>query len=187
MMRNQIKNFLFALALVAAAALGPVRMFAQNIAGGTVSGTTVTATTSLTSPILAVTDTTNQVALGTTNVTTISAAAPASSITVQFPNVAGSIPTAFDCGSTGSGNQTCSPAAASGNYHAYSGRSTLSGSTATITFPIAFGASTSFTCVANDVTTRANPVQMVPASTTTATITNTTGASDVIQWWCGGI
>jgi hypothetical protein len=40
--------------------------------------------------------------------------------------------------------------------------------------------------VANDVTTRANPVQMVPASATTATITNTTGGSDVIQWVCIG-
>jgi hypothetical protein len=40
--------------------------------------------------------------------------------------------------------------------------------------------------VANDVTTRANVVQMIPASGATATITNTTGGSDVIQWICVG-
>jgi hypothetical protein len=41
--------------------------------------------------------------------------------------------------------------------------------------------------VANDVTTRANVVQMIPASgASTATITNTTGGSDVIQWICVG-
>jgi hypothetical protein len=53
-------------------------------------------------------------------------------------------------------------------------------------FPNTFTSTTSYFCVANDVTTRANPVQMVPASATTATITNTTGGSDVIQWVCVG-
>jgi hypothetical protein len=70
--------------------------------------------------------------------------------------------------------------------HAYNGTSTLSSNAATITFPVAFTSTTSFNCVANDVTTRANVVQMVPASASTATITNTTGGSDVIQWVCLG-
>ncbi len=140
-----------------------------------------------TMPSIALTNTTNQIVSGAgSNLTTLNLPASSGAVTVTGPVNAGSVPVFFDCGSTGSGNQTCSPAAASGNYHGYSGRSTLSSNAATITFPIAFTASTSFTCVANDVTTRANPVQMVPASSTTATITNTTGASDVIQWACHG-
>lgn len=106
--------------------------------------------------------------------------------TLTLPTATGGLPATFDCASTGSGNQTCSPTAAAVTTKIYSGKSTLSGSAATITFPVSFTASTNFSCVANDVTTRANVVQMVPASANTATITNTTGASDVIQWICIG-
>jgi hypothetical protein len=98
----------------------------------------------------------------------------------------GGLPPVLSCGSTGTGNQTCSPAAVNGKQQIYVGQSTLASNVATITFPNTFTSTTSFFCVANDVTTRANPVQMVPASATTATITNTTGASDVIQWVCVG-
>lgn len=106
--------------------------------------------------------------------------------TLLLPSASGGVPAHFDCGSTGSGSQTCAPATAAATSKVFSGRSTLAASAATITFPTAFTATTSFECIANDVTTRANPVQMVPASTTTATITNTTGATDVIQWICAG-
>lgn len=95
----------------------------------------------------------------------------------------------LSCGNTGTGNQTCAPGASGANFRigmTYTGQSTLSTNAATITFPFSFTSTTSFFCVANDVTTRANPVQMVPASASTATITNTTGASDVIQWSCSG-
>lgn len=97
--------------------------------------------------------------------------------------------TFMSCGNTGTGSQTCAPAASGANLRlpmGYVGESTLSGSAATITFPFGFTSTTSYFCVANDVTTRANPVQMIPASATTATITNTTGGSDVIQWICTG-
>lgn len=106
--------------------------------------------------------------------------------TQVLPTYSGAIPTLLACGSTGVGNQTCSPATANGKSQFYSGSSTLSSNAATITFPNAFTSSSTYFCVANDITTRANPVQMIPASSTTATITNTTGASDVIQWVCGG-
>ena len=92
----------------------------------------------------------------------------------------------LSCGSTGSGNQTCTPGAVNGKQQIYVGESTLSGNGATITFPNTFTSTTSYFCIGQDVTTRANPVQMVPASGTTATITNTTGATDVIQWICTG-
>ena len=108
------------------------------------------------------------------------------SITDTLAVYAGGLVPVFSCGATGTGNQTCSPSAANGKQQIYVGSSTLSGSTATITFPNTFTSTSTFFCTANDVTTRANPVQMVPASGTTATITDTTGASDVIQWMCAG-
>jgi hypothetical protein len=40
--------------------------------------------------------------------------------------------------------------------------------------------------VANDLTTRANPVQVANTSSSSITITNTTGASDVINYLCTG-
>jgi hypothetical protein len=149
----------------------------------TIAAPTVTGTMTLTA-------TTNQLILGTTNTTRLTAPAPAASLTLTIPNAgssnAAAIPAHFDCGSTGTGSQTCAPAAVAATSKVYSGRSTLASNAATITFAPAFTSSTSFECVANDVTTRANVVQMVPASGSTATITNTTGASDVIQWICVG-
>jgi hypothetical protein len=108
------------------------------------------------------------------------------SVSQVLPDYAAALPAVFSCGSTGTGSQTCAPATANGKTQIYNGQSTLSSNAATITFPNTFTSTTSYFCVANDVTTRANPVQMVPASATTATITNTTGGSDVIQWVCVG-
>lgn len=104
--------------------------------------------------------------------------------TVLLPNVSGGLPVLLYCGSTGTGDQTCTVATAASS-KIYAGHSTLSSNSAVITFPTAF-ASTTYDCVANDVTTRANVVQMVSTSASTATITNTTGASDVINWVCSG-
>lgn len=109
--------------------------------------------------------------------------------TLTLPaEVNGSIPYVINCGSTGSGNQTCANAAVNNKMKIFTGQSTLSSNSAIITFPAstAFTSTTSYSCVANDVTTRANPVQMVPTNGTSATITNTTGATDVIQWMCSG-
>lgn len=106
--------------------------------------------------------------------------------TVTLPVTTGDLPVVQSCGSTGAGNQTCTAAASNGLAKIYVGESTLSTNAATITFSPGYTSTTSFFCVANDITTRANPVQMIPASATTATITNTTGASDVVQWICVG-
>jgi hypothetical protein len=105
--------------------------------------------------------------------------------TVTVPNATGAMPVVLYCGSTGSGNQSCSPAAAAATTKIYAGHSTLASNAAVITFSPAF-ASTTYDCVANDITTRANVVQMLSTSNSTATITNTTGASDVINWICVG-
>lgn len=98
----------------------------------------------------------------------------------------GGLPIVFSCGATGTGNQTCIPAAVNGKQQIYVGQSNLSSNSATITFPNSFTSTTSFFCVVNDVTTRANPIQMLPATASSATITNTTGAADQVQWICVG-
>lgn len=128
--------------------------------------------------------------LGFTNATsgTITVATPTGALgtpTLTLPVTAGGLSTQLYCGSTGVGNQTCSATAAAGTTKVYAGHSTLASNAAIITFPTAF-ASTTYDCVANDITTRANPVQMLSTSSSTATITNTTGASDVINWVCVG-
>ena len=106
--------------------------------------------------------------------------------TLTLPSATGGLPVALNCGATGVGNQTCSPTAATALTKVYSGSSTLSSNNAVITFPTAFAATTSYQCVASNITTRGNHVHMISTSTTTATITNTLGASDVINWVCVG-
>lgn len=106
--------------------------------------------------------------------------------TLTLPTATGSVTVLLECGATGTGNQTCSPATPAATTKIYAGQSTLSSNAAVITFPTLFAATTSYRCLANDITTRANPVQMISTSTSSATITNTTGASDVINWICIG-
>ena len=124
---------------------------------------------------------------GTSGTVTLQPATGAlSTTTFTLPPISGNLAPILSCGSTGTGNQTCSPSAATAKAQIYNGESTLATNAATITFPNAFTSTTTYFCVANDVTTRANPVQMIPASASTATITDTTGASDVVQWVCLG-
>lgn len=129
--------------------------------------------------------TANFVRLGPLTFTATGSNTPSITLTLTSAPPTVGIGTVYSCGSTGSGNQTCAPAQGV-RFQTYVGSSTLAANTATITFPFAFSSTSSYDCVANDITTRANPVQMIPASTTTATITNTTGATDVIQWVCTG-
>lgn len=110
--------------------------------------------------------------------------------TLQLPafTSGGGLPVAIDCGSTGSGNQTCTPTTTTGKTMVIAGHSTLSANAAVITLPASasFTSTTTYDCVGNDITTRANPVQVVPTSGATFTITNTTGMTDVIAWVCVG-
>lgn len=154
----------------------------------TMTGTT--AQTCTTSGVYPIANTVaNFVRIGAPTFTATGANVPSIKIVLVSSNPGYSPNQVLSCGNTGTGNQTCAPAASGANLRApitYVGESTLSSNAATITFPVGYTSTTSYFCVANDVTTRANPVQMVPASATTATITNTTGASDVIQWICTG-
>lgn len=107
---------------------------------------------------------------------------------VYLPNLTGGLTSMLFCGAT-TGNANCGNINPVNTAKSYGGVATLAANSAIITFNATNGGFTStatYTCVANDVTTRANPVQMVPTTATTATITNTTGATDAINWMCIG-
>ncbi len=136
------------------------------------------------------TDPTKQILVTTASATTGTAttlsAAQAANVTLNLPLNAGGIPTVYSCGAT-SGATTCANTATGNTAHVVIGVATLASNSAALTgFSPAFTSSSTWSCVANDVTTRANPVQMVPQSGSAATITNTTGASDVVNFLCAG-
>lgn len=103
-----------------------------------------------------------------------------------LPDATGPIPVVYACGASLAAAGACANTA-TGTFHGITGSALLSGSTSTITgISPAFTSATSWWCVANDVTTRANPVQAIPGSGSTLVITNTTGATDLIQFVCFG-
>ena len=103
--------------------------------------------------------------------------------TESVPTNTGGIPIVIACGAT---TTTCANTNTGHTAQVYFGATTLASNTRTVTLSPGFTATADAYCVGNDVTTRANPVQVVPASASTITITNTTGATDVIQWVCVG-
>lgn len=105
--------------------------------------------------------------------------------TETLPSATGGIPVVIACGAT-TGSAACANTAVGATSRVFFGAATLASNTATITITPAYTSTSTFFCVGNDVTTRANPVQVVPASASTFTITNTTGASDVVQFICVG-
>ncbi len=106
--------------------------------------------------------------------------------TVGLPKQSGSLPTAYFCGAT-SGDSACANTSTGGTGRVFSGIATLSSNAAIISsISPAFTSTSTFSCVANDLTTRANPVQVANTSASSITITNTTGASDVINYVCVG-
>jgi hypothetical protein len=106
--------------------------------------------------------------------------------TETLPSTTGGIPIVIACGNTTTGSGTCANTAVGATAKVYFGNATLASNAQTVTISPGFTSSSTFQCLGNDQTTRANPVQVVPASGTTFTITNTSGASDVIQWACFG-
>lgn len=96
------------------------------------------------------------------------------------------VPMFESCGASLAAAGACPNTAENANFHITHGTFLLSGSTSTVTGITAYTSSTSWNCVANDITTRANPVQAIPGSTTTLVITNTTGATDLISVICAG-
>lgn len=158
---------------------------ARTDAANTFTGVQTMTSPAITTPVFTGTATGTYTLGGTPTITAPIIATISNTGTITLPSATGGAPVVLYCGSTGTGNQTCSATAAAATTKIYAGHSTLSSNAAVITFPVAF-ASTTYDCVANDITTRANPVQMISTSASTATITNTTGGSDVINWVCVG-
>jgi len=99
----------------------------------------------------------------------------------------GGLTSTYACGAALAANGACANTATGGTAHVIYGSAVLASNTSTITgISPAFTSTSTFFCVGNDVTTRANPVQVVPASSSSITITNTTGATDTIQYMCVG-
>ena len=107
-------------------------------------------------------------------------------VTTSFPTAAGGLTAAYFCGAT-TGSTTCANTATNGTARVIGGIATLASNSAVISaISPAFTSTTTYACVANDLTTRASPVQVANTSASSITITNTTGASDVINWVCVG-
>lgn len=93
----------------------------------------------------------------------------------------------YSCGASLAAAGACANTFLGNSFHVVTGSFLLAGNTSTVTgIAPAFTSATSWWCVANDVTTRANPVQAIPGSGSTVVITNTTGATDLIQMVCMG-
>lgn len=136
------------------------------------------------------TDPTKQLIVNPSGATTATAttlvASQTGNVSITLPNLTGGLAPVVDCGAQSGGTSTCSGTATGKTGIVYIGKSTLASNAQVVTFSTTYTSTATYSCVANDVTTRANPVQMVQTSASTATITNTTGASDVIQWICVG-
>jgi hypothetical protein len=109
-----------------------------------------------------------------------------SSSTWSMSSGGGGVPVVIACGATSGATANCANTKTGTTAQVYFGQATLSSNASVITISPGFTSTATYYCEANDVTTRANPVQAVPTSATTFTITDTTGASDVIQWACQG-
>lgn len=106
--------------------------------------------------------------------------------TLTLPAVTSGIAAAYFCGAT-TGTTTCANTATGGTARVISGLATLASNTAVISgISPAFTSTSTFSCVGNDTTTRANVVQVANTSASSITITNTTGGSDVISYVCIG-
>lgn len=98
------------------------------------------------------------------------------------------LPILLDCGAT-TGSAACAATATSTTAIVYIGRATLTSNSAPITFSPAFTSSGTVQCIGSDITTRSNPVTIIPSSGSVVSINNGTsggGAADVVQYTCIG-
>jgi hypothetical protein len=102
-----------------------------------------------------------------------------------LPSTTGGVPVVIGCGATSGGTANCANTALGATAQVYFGKATLASNASVITISPGF-TDTSYVCIGQDTTTRANPVQIASTSATTFTVTNTTGASDVIFYICTG-
>lgn len=130
--------------------------------------------------------------VGFTNATsgTVTMAAPTGALgtpTVTIPAITTALSGSLSCGNALAAAGTCGNTAQAGTFKVLVGTYVLGSNSSAVTgISPAFTSSTSWNCVANDITTRANVVQAIPQSASAFTITNTTGASDTISVICAG-
>lgn len=105
--------------------------------------------------------------------------------TETLPVTTGGLPVVIACGAT-TGSASCANTNVGATSQIYFGAATLASNSAVITLSPGYTSTSTFFCVGNDKTTRANPVDIASTSATTITITNTTGASDLIYYHCVG-
>ncbi len=123
---------------------------------------------------------------GSTSGTTVLQPQAIATGTTSLPTITGSLPLAYFCGAT-TGSVSCANTSTGGTGRVIGGIATLASNSAVISsISPAFTSTSTYTCTANDLTTRANPVQVANTSASSITITNTTGASDVINYICIG-
>lgn len=91
------------------------------------------------------------------------------------------VPAIIACGATSGGTANCANTFVV-TPKIYYDSATLASNASVITLSPGFTSTTTAVCTASDITTRANVVQCVVTNGTTLTITNTTGATDVISY-----
>lgn len=118
--------------------------------------------------------------------TTFNASDPGGNIVVKLPMQAGAIGTNYFCGAT-SGNAACANTATGGTARMIAGVATLAASSAVISsITPAFTSTATFACWGTNVTAIADLAKVVNTSSSSITITDTVGATDVINWGCYG-
>lgn len=106
--------------------------------------------------------------------------------TTYLPTVSAGVPALTFCGAT-SGNATCANTNSGVTARVIGGIATLSSNSAVVSgINPPFSSTSTFSCTSNDTTTVGNPTKVVNTSASSITITNTTGASDVVAWHCLG-
>lgn len=106
--------------------------------------------------------------------------------TITMPTNTGGVPVLYGCGAS-SGNATCANTSGGATARVLTGLATLASNSAVISgISPAFTGTTTFSCTSNDQTTIGNPTKVLNTSSSSITISDTTGASDVVSYVCVG-
>lgn len=106
--------------------------------------------------------------------------------TLTLPTTTAGIPVALFCGAT-SGSSVCANTSGGATARVFGGLATLASNSAVISsISPAFTSTSTFACTSNDQTTIGNPTKVLNTSSSSITISDTTGASDVVAYTCVG-
>lgn len=166
---------------------GKAAVISNSLTFAGTDGTTLTGpSTSGTLVTLAATQTLTNKTLTTPTLTAPVVSTLTNTGTVTLPTNTGGVPVAYFCGAT-TGATTCANTSGGATARVIGGLATLASNSAVISsISPAFTSTTTFSCSSNDSTTVGNPTKVVNTSSSSITITNTTGASDLVSWVCVG-